>query len=173
MAKLDEKYIAVIAKTTLEYLDKEKEKREKKRHDRRLRNVKLLLKNYRVFAKHCEDIKLEINELDEKLELVDLDTDEFKLESIKRSKERTLAIVRFVNKMLKVYQLMCEQSNKPEEARRYETIHYLYISADKKTAEEISALQSVAVRTVFLDVEKACKDLSGLVFGVDGVRFFN
>lgn len=171
--ELSERQIEIITKTTLEFLEKEKLKQEKRKHDRRLRNVKLLLRNYRTFKKHCEDVKLEISEIDEKLELDELDTDEFKLQSIRKSKEKTLAMVRFIDKMLAVYKVMCEQTGRPEEVRKYDVIIKMYVEKEKKTAEEISAMQNVAVRTVFGDIEKACKDLSVLVFGLDGIRFHN
>ena len=175
--KLSEKQLDTIAKAAanaaIEAYENHKNQQEKKKHDRRLRNIKLLLRNYRSFVRHCKDIKLEIDILDEKLELEYLDSNEFKIESIKRSKEKTLAMVRYIDKMLAVYKLMCEQSGRPEEVRRYETIYKMYITDKKMTAKEISALQSVAERTVFTDIEKACNDLSVLVFGIDGVRFNN
>lgn len=168
--QLTDKHLEVITKTAIAVWEEKKKDQEKKKYDRRLRNIKLLLRNYRSFVKHCGIIKVEIVEINEEIESALLDSDELKLESIKKSKEKTLAMVKFINKMLAVYKATCEQG-KPEDLRRYEVIHYMYISEEKKTAEEISALQSVAVRTIFLDIEKACKDLSVLVFGIDGVHF--
>lgn len=173
--KLSYKQLEVITRTAavvaFEQLEKERKKQEKRKHDRRLRNIKLLLRNYRSFVKHCSEIKLEINELDEMFDLAELESDELKIMSIKKSKEKTLAIVKFINKMMKVYGVMCEESGKVEKIRQSKTIYAMYISADKKTAEEISADHNVAVRTVFTDIEKASKDLAVLVFGVDGIRF--
>ncbi len=171
MPKLTDEYVVLISKTAIEAYEDHKKQQEKKRHDRRLRNIKLLLRNYRSFVKHCKDIKLEIDDINEEIEQAFLDSDEFKLESIKRSKEKTLAMIRYIDKMLAVYKVMCTQSNRPEEIRRCETIFRMYIGEKKMTAKEISELQSVAVRTVFTDIEKACKDLSVLVFGVDGIKF--
>ncbi|WP_244943841.1 hypothetical protein [Siminovitchia fortis] len=173
--KLSEKQLDTIAKAAanaaIEAYENHKNQQEKKKHDRRLRNIKLLLRNYRSFKKHCEDVRLEINILDEKLELEYLDSNEFKIESIKRSKEKTLAMVRYIDKVLTVYKVMCEQSGDPEEIRRYQTIHQFYISDGKMTADEIAAWHTVAKRTVYRDIEKACKALAVLMFGVDGVKF--
>lgn len=173
--KLTEKQIEAISKTAvataLEFMVNEKEKQEKRKHDRRLRNVKLLLKNYRSFALHVEDIKQDIQELNAVLELDELDTDEFAIESIKRSKQRTLAIVKFINKMLKVYKTICMQSGNPDEIRKYETIDFLYICENKKTADEISEMHFLSKRMVYKNVDKACETLVVLIFGVDGVRF--
>lgn len=175
--KMSEKDLKIITRTAataaLEHLEKEKQKQLKEKHDRRLRNVKLLLRNYRSFAAHVAEIKLDINELDEKLELEELDTDEFKLMSIKRSKRKTLAMVQFINKMLVVYRTICEQTGRSEDIRRYESVFKMYIAEVKMTAEDISEAHNTALRTTYNDIEKASKDLVVLIFGVDGVRFFN
>lgn len=175
--KLSEKQLEVITKTAavaaLEHLEKEKQKQQKERYDRRLRNVKLLLRNYRSFAAHVAEIKMDINELDEKLELEELDLDEYAIRAIKKSKEKTLALVVFLNKMLKVYETMCEQSDNTEDIRKYATIYHLYISDDKKTYEQIAECHFTNVRTVYRDVADATKTISVLVFGVDGIRIIN
>jgi hypothetical protein len=173
--ELNEKQIEVISRTAalaaFEHLEKEREKQEKRKHDRRLRNIKLLLKNYRSFAIHCADIKLQIIDLDKKLDLDELDTDEFAVTSIKRSKERTLAMVKFINKSLEVYKVVCEKSEDPESNRRYKVIYDLYISDDKKTVTDVARGQSVHSRTIYKDIDKACETLVVLMFGIDGVKF--
>lgn len=175
MEELNEKQIEIISRTAalaaFEYLEKEKEKQEKLKHDRRLRNIKLLLKHYRSFAVHCADIKLQIVDLDKKLELDELDTDEFAVTSIKRSKERTLAMVKFINKTIEVYKVVCEKTEDPEIKRRYQVIYDLYISEEKKTVLDVSKGQSVHSRTIYKVIDKACETLVVLMFGVDGVKF--
>src|SRR5690606_25873597 len=94
--KLIEKVTKLSVQTALEYMEKEKKRREKEKHDRRLRNIKLLLRNYRRFVKHCENVKVDMAEIRKKLDNeVDLETDEIELQSILRSKERTLAMVNY------------------------------------------------------------------------------
>lgn len=173
--KLTDKQLKVITEIASEtaikaYKDEIMQER-KRKHDRRLRNVKLLLKNYRSFVKHTEDIKLDILELEEKLELDDIDTDEFKIESIKRSKEKTLAMINFINKMLAVYKTICEEEGE-EAKRRYQVIYDLYIVEEKITVKKVAEGHSLHYRTVYKYVDKACKDLSVLMFGVDGIKFY-
>lgn len=173
--ELSEKQIEVISRTAalaaFEHLEKERERREKEKHDRRLRNIKLLLRNYRSFATHCADIKLQINDLDKRLDLDELDTDEFAVASIKRSKERTLAMVKFINKTLEVFKVVCEKSEDPESKRRYQAVIELYVSDEKKTVTDVARGQSVHTRTIYKDIDKACETLVVLMFGVDGVKF--
>jgi hypothetical protein len=157
--------------TALEHLEKEKQRQQKSKKDRRLRNTKLLLKNYRSFVLHCEDIKLELRDIEHPDDILEeLNTNEVAVEAIKRSKERTLAMVQFIDQMLLVYRIMCEQSNRPEELRRYKIIEMMYVSEKKFTSEKISDCHSIDKRTVFRDVNKACETLSALMFGVDGIR---
>jgi hypothetical protein len=168
--KLLEEVANIAAEKALEFLEKEKKRQQKQKRDRRLRNTKLLLKHYRAFKLHCQDVKVELEKLQDPELLEDLDTDEFAIESIKRSKERTLAMVKFIDQMLLVYRIMCEQSDRPEELRRFKTIYMMYISDEKKTADEIAEGHNIDRRTVYKDINNACKTLSALIFGVDGIR---
>lgn len=173
--KLSEKHIEIISKAAaqaaFEHLEKERQKQEKQKYDRRLRNIKLLLRNYRSFVTHCADIKLDINMLNEKLELDELDTDEFAIRSVLKSKERTLAMVKYINKTFEVYRVICEKSNNPDELRRYQVVYDFYISDDKISAKELSERHSVHSRTIYKDIDKCCETLVVLMFGVDGIRF--
>lgn len=178
--KLSEKQVAVIsgvaaekaAKAALEYLEKEKQNQEKKIHDRRLRNIKLLLRNYRTFKKHCEDVKADISSLNEKINADFLDSDEFKIQSIIKSKQRTLLMVNYVDKALRVYKSMCQESSDSEDQRRYQVIYEMYITEEKVNADELAIRHYVHKRTIYKDVDNACKTLAVLMFGVDGVRFW-
>lgn len=169
MPKLNDEYVKLITKTAIEIYENQKKQQEQKRYDRRLRNIKLLLRNYRSFVKHTAEIKLEINVLDEKLELEYLDSNEFKIESIKRSKEKTLAMVNYIDKMLAVYKVMCEAEGE-EAKRQYQIIKSLYIDSPKLSIKELSNVRFLSEKTIMRDRDKACEALSVLMFGVDAVR---
>lgn len=173
--KLIEHVSKIAAETAvmavMDRLKKEKEEEHKSKNKRRLRNTKMLLRNYRAFKLHSMEISMEIDELSELLDLDDLDTDTFAVESIRKSKERTLAMVKFVDQMLRVYKFICEESGKEEESRKYQSVYYLYISDNRKTAFDISECHNTDQRTVYRDVDEACKTLSALIFGVDSLRF--
>ncbi|MEK3726808.1 MULTISPECIES: hypothetical protein [unclassified Lysinibacillus] len=174
-AVLTTEHIEVISRAAavvaIEQYKLEAQKEEKQRHDRRLRNVKLLLRNYRSFVKLVADVQNDIVKLDRKLIIDELDTDDFAVEAIKRSKRRTLAIIKFLDRMLNVYKEMCEEAVLDEEVRRYDTIYHLYLAPVKKTHAEIGEIQFLTERTVYNDVKKAYEDLTVLIFGVDGLRF--
>lgn len=162
----------VGATTAIEQYEKEKRQQQKKKHDWRLRNTKLLLKNYRTFLMHCDDIKLQIEKLDAEI-LADLDSTDFAVESIKHSKQKTLVIVNFIQQMMWVYRYSCEKSGDEDELRRYRTVEMMYIAEEKLPPREIAERQKIDLRTVYKDVDKACESLSALMFGVDGVRLID
>ncbi len=166
------KFITEIAsKEAIKAHQAERKLQHKERHDRRLRNIKLLLRNYRGFKKHCEDVKFEIDEINEKIGMVTVDSEEFKLESIKRSKEKTLIMVKYTEKMMEVYKVLCEQDEDPDEIRRFQVVHDLYVSDKKESVTKIAERHSVAERTVYRDIDKASESLAILMFGIDGVKF--
>lgn len=174
MAELSLSEIAKIAaeigaQTAIEKMDQERKRQQKVKHDWRLRNTKLLLRNYRSFLLHSESIKLHVEKLDAEA-LEELDSDKFAIESIKRSKQKTLVMINFVQQMMWVYQIMCEKSGINEDVRRYRTVEMMYIAEDKLSAKEIAERHSVDIRTVYKDIDRACETLSTLMFGVDGAR---
>jgi len=172
---ISEKHLEIItqvaARTALEHLEKQKMEQEKKKYDHRLRNIKLLLRNYRSFKKHCEDVQLDVVELRRKLDIDELDTDEFKIRSIMRSKERTLAMVNYIDQTLRVYKAMTDASNDEQEIIRYTIVNDLFISENKKTIKGVTECQNIIERTVYREVDRACKTLAVLMFGIDGIRF--
>lgn len=160
-------------KAAIEFLEKEKQKQQKEKRDWRLRNTKLLLKHYRSFVSHVEGAKekIKVTAHDYAEAMESLHTQELALESIKRSTQRTIVMVRFVQRMLSVYESMCLTSGHPEDWRRYQIIHAMYISDDKMTAEQVAKCHFIETRTVYRDINEASKTLSVLVFGVDAIEF--
>lgn len=166
------KLIAEIAsQKAIEAHKEQVRKYQKERADRRLRNIKLLLRKYRSFKLHCKDIKLELKYYEDRDEvLAIIEDDEQIVESIKRSKRRTLAMVNFIDQMLEVYKVMCQLSDRPEEKRRQDIIYKMYISDERWTAENVAECHKVDTRTVYRDINRACETLSALMFGIDSVK---
>ncbi|QRG66941.1 hypothetical protein [Brevibacillus choshinensis] len=154
----------------MEFQEKEKQKQQTNR-DRRLRNIKLLLKNYRNFKKHCDTRGIELDNMDDTWMLKELGAEELALDSIKRSKVRTKLMVKFIDRMIAVYRIMCEQSGREEDKRIYQSIKLLYLDEERSTAKEIAICHKTDTRTVYRDVDKACEALASLIFGVDSIRF--
>lgn len=167
------------AKAALRTMENARLKAEKERTDRRLHNAKLLLQNYRMFVIHAghavyrsDDI---LEELPEKIlgqMMGDApDRDEIYIESIKSSKLRTAIIVKHIEDMVSMYEIFCEKSGNEEERRRYRILKMRYMEDPSFDVPSIAAIESVAVRTVYKDLDLAIKRLSALIFGIDGLHF--
>lgn len=173
-------YIAQIAgeagaKVALYTIDKEKKKAAKERRDRRLRNTKLLLRNYRMLKAHCESAvyeaaRMDVSEVDI-IELIEsvFTNGEMYVESIKRSAERTYLIMSHVNKMLRIYEIYCSTSGAIEDRRRYDALYARYIAEESMTIAEIAEKENVDNSTVYRDINTAVEKLSALLFGIDGL----
>ena len=145
----------------------------KGRHDRRLRNTKLLLKNYRMFNEHCTRAVYEASQIDEKpIDIIDLmwdpyDSSKISVDSIKKSAARTRIIMEHINEMLLIYKAMCDKSEKAEDKRRCRVLHAMYIADTLSTTEKIAIFESIDTRTVYKDIDIACEKMSALIFGID------
>lgn len=167
---MEEQEIAKIAaETALEFYKKEQEQQNKLKRDRRLRNTKLLLRNYRKFKIHCENNLHELEELKDPDSFKYLDVDDLAIEAIIKNKERTAAMVRYIDTMLEIYRILSEKA-KPEELRRFKIMYELYIADDERTVEELSECHNINKRSIYRDINKACEALSSLLFGIDGMR---
>ena len=94
------------------------------------------------------------------------------IESIKRSQQRTIIIIRHIDEMLKYYRIACEQSGREDEMRCYRIIMATYIDDEKKTAEEIAEAENIERRTVYKNINTAIKPISALIFGVDSIKLY-
>ncbi|MEK4565817.1 hypothetical protein MKX54_14205 [Alkalihalobacillus sp. FSL R5-0424] len=160
-----------IAKEAIKEYERLRSGEHKRRHDNRLRNIKLLLKNYRSFKKHGEEAKEDIPELMRALDLDELSQESFQIKSILANRKRTLAMTLYIERMLNIYKASCDENATPEDKRSYQVIYDLYLDPKRKTAEEVAIGHNLNRRTIYKDVDRACKALSVLMFGVDGVLF--
>ena len=165
-------------RAAMEYLTEERKQLKKGRYDRRLRNTRLLLKNYRSFRNYAKNAVYKASQLKENaVDILDgLDDysfdDSLYIESIKKSQQRTLIILNHIDEMLRYYKIDCEQSGKDEELRRYRIIVAYYINEQRKSAEQIAEDEHIERRTLYKDINMALKPLSALIFGIDSMKLY-
>jgi len=165
-------------RAAMEYLTEERKQLKKGRYDRRLRNTRLLLKNYRSFRNYAKNAVYKASQLKENaVDILDgLDEysfdDSLYIESIKKSQQRTLIILNHIDEMLRYYKIDCEQSGKDEELRRYRIIVAYYINEQRKSAEQIAEDEHIERRTLYKDINIALKPLSALIFGIDSMKLY-
>lgn len=144
---------------------KEHEKKEfKLKQDRRLHNVKQLLKNYKRIEQSVERGAFE--EEPESFDLRELMSSEHVVESISQSKYRSKLMKSHVDKTMKAYKEICKVENIEE---RYSIVYDRYIL--NLPAHELWDKYFISRRTFYRELDRACEDLSVLLFGVDAVSF--
>ncbi|MDR0917963.1 MAG: hypothetical protein LBM93_01730 [Oscillospiraceae bacterium] len=169
----------IAAKVAIEKVAEEYHQRLKQEHDRQLHNVKLLLKNYRALNEHAknalynvEQLELEKNEsLRDIIALMNpSDCSDLSIESVKKTARRTKLLLAHVNKMIEIYGILCERSNRDDEQRRFRVIKALYIDSNQQSLLEVAAAENIDKRTVYKDIDTAVSMISTLMFGVNGIE---
>lgn len=167
---------AVAANTAIQKYKDELEAHKRNVNDKKFRNTKLLLRQYRVLRDYAKNVVSETESIEE-LDIMSLisgisDSERYKAECVKNQVAFTKAIMQHVELMLGVYKAKCLSSGIPAMSRRWRVIESMYIEGD--TAGDIYAIsekESIDTRTVYKDVDKACDELSNLIFGLDLSNF--
>ncbi len=164
------------AQAALKAYKEESERIKAENADRRLRNTKLLLRNYRMFEAHAVNAVYSAQEVDEDAyDIIDLMSDRYSdsemfVESIKQSVARTVTIVAHIDTMLKLYKVYCESAGNPEDVRRCNVIFGVYINEPPRTIKQMANDYSCTERTIYRDIDDACEKIAALIFGIDGIR---
>jgi uncharacterized membrane-anchored protein len=172
--------VKIGARVGIKYIKEQEYYKTKKRYDRRLRNTGLLLKNYRGLISHARMANSSINQIknENAIDILDDinsgDDEEQYIQSISRTKIRTLIILKHIDKVLNYYRIICnaEGNNKK---RRYGIIDILFINKTENdivpTYEDAAEQLNISSKTVGRDVQEAIKDLSLLLlFGVNEIK---
>lgn len=175
LRELNSEAAAIGAKEALKAFEQERKKDYECRVDRRLRNTKLLLRNYRMLKKHAENSVFSREQMEESAQdilesMMDMYDNSLIIESIKRSATRTAIMISHIDAMLGIYEAYCEKSSSEIEVRRYEVLRDMYLAEEPLAAKEIAAKQSISTRNVYEDIKIATERLSALLFGVDGLK---
>ena len=166
------------AKAAINTIEKERKKVTREWHDRRLRNTKLLLQNYRRLIEHYENAVYDAATLEEEYTVTEMfelmsqyvyDNDLY-VESIKKSAARTHIIMEHLLKMLELYKVYCNEAPRGDYKRRWRVIVALYLAEKPSTVERVAAQEHVAERTIYRDIDAVCEELSALLFGIDGIK---
>ena len=165
----------VGAAAAIKAIEREQDKFRKRKLDRKLRNTRLLLKNYRTLQKHYQHAVYDVDSAEENsadfAEILNrmnsgIYDDELYIESIKQSCLRTKIIMAHVNSMLDIYKAACNRAGKAENARRWRVLQDLYLNPEAMTVAEIAEKENIGERTVYKDIDACVNDLSILFFGV-------
>lgn len=150
--------------------EKNRKQAEKKEMDKRLRNTKLLLRNYHSFQQYAEEHEGDdfTEEQTPVRELI-LNSQDI-VSSIRMTTKRTIIMIRHLDNALKALQFICIQEEKNDKAssRHYDILHKRFI--EQRAIEEIADEYGVNDRTVYKLIDTAAERLSILLFGVYGLK---
>ena len=166
-----EQYEAIAAAVIK--LHEEQKVREIKEHmDERIGNVRLLLQNYRKFKVYAQNAICNIKDAKKVLTRMMSDVncldDDLKIESIIRSKERTLVMCAHIDKMMSMYKTWSCSCGDECAERRCNIIFDKYIldSTVKPSAEILAEKYFIDRATVFNDLNKAYEEIAPIIFGI-------
>lgn len=175
LREIYERAAAIGAKEALKTFDQERKKEYGQRADKRLRNTKLLLRNYHMLKEHAENsvfgrTQMKESALDILESMMSIYNDEVIIQSIKNSATRTAIIVSHIETMFGLYYSYCDRStNREIDLRRYNVVWDMYMAEDTLSAKEIADKQNVSKESVYSDLRVGIERLTALIFGADGL----
>ncbi len=176
LQKIYEKAAEIGAREAIKTFEQERKKEYKQHGNRRLRNTKLLLRNYHMLKEHAENSVFGRTQMEESAadileSMMSMYDNEVIIDSIRRSASRTAIIVSHIEVMLGLYESYCEKSTSSEvDKRRYNVIWDRYMAEHPLNAKEIAAKYNMSRENVYSDLNIAIERLSALIFGVDGMK---
>lgn len=173
-SKAQDDIVRVAAETALEVYAKEKQKERRRCADRRLRDTKRLMRNYREIKIHAGDAIASLAEVAnddyEFFHNLMSDGDKIDVEAIVRSKAKSAIMLAHVDAMLRAYQVICYGSIKPEDQRRYRVLEARFLIEKPLPIHEIAERENIDNRTVYKDIDAACEKMSALLFGIQWIE---
>ena len=159
--------------------ERERKRLQRQQSDKRYHDTKLLIKKYRQLNEYDQNAVYDeeaAEEVDEDFEEimrsfgVSFKEKELTANSIRRNYLVTRVVMAHVNKMLDVFQTMCEKSNRASDKRRWKILHDLYLAEEPTTAEELAQQENISKRAVYDIVDRCIPDLTILFFGICGIE---
>ncbi len=176
LKEIYEKSATIGAREALKTFEQERRKEYSGRADRRLRNTKLLLRNYHMLKEHAKNsvfgrIQMKESALDILESMMSIYNDEIVIQSIKNSATRTAIIVSHIETMFGLYYSYCERSTKREiDLRRYQVVWDMYMAEEILSVKEVAEKQNISTDSVYSDLRVGIERLTALIFGVDGMN---
>ena len=147
-----EEIAELVKVTTAEVLAKKDEIIDEE-FDTRYHDVNLLMKNYRKLKAHYANVSPETLEVS----------------VICSMKRKTGLMMSHVDKMLTAYEAICQNSENPDEERRWQALYLRYIDAKRLSVDNIASLLGIDRRTFYRDINKAMEDMAVLLFGIEAI----
>lgn len=166
--ELDKQTVEEITKTVIKEMHKEQTKHTNRYRDRRLRNTKLLVENYRMLSKHCKGIDADLRIYEELV----FDPEQLELHTLMKYKAKTKKMLIYLDSQLTAYREFCKATG-PMAERRYKIMYAMFIEEQGRVKDDIATYYNVDRSTMFRDAKKAIEELSIFLFGLDSLYDLN
>ncbi len=176
LREIYKKAAKIGAREAVKMFEQERKNEYEHRTDKRLRNTKLLLRNYRMLKDHAENsvfgrVQMGESALDILESMMSIYNDEVIIQSIKNSATRTAIIVSHIETMFELYYSYCEHSASKEiDLRRYQIVWDMYMAEETLSVKEMAEKQHISKDSVYSDLRVGVERLTALIFGVDGLN---
>ncbi|ABO49735.1 hypothetical protein Dred_1201 [Desulforamulus reducens MI-1] len=171
--KQKEKNFDIAKAAAVEALKDFKEEERQRNKRTRYHNTELLLKNYLSLLDHYENAKERATDIFSIEELDELEAEEVIIQSIKRSRMRTIVMIAQIEHCLEILKGRMASKGQLE---KYTVIECLYLDKERRHIERGELIKVVAEElncgqpSVYRWRNEMIRELSVLLFGVDGLK---
>ncbi|MGL4573016.1 MAG: DUF1492 domain-containing protein [Clostridium sp.] len=159
---IDDTIQKAVKEAIREYKKEDKEEQKQKV----LHNTKLLMKHYNSLKLHADNAVYSVDDIEEaRIEEHEDIKDRTYILSIRRSRVRTAIMVSHIDAAMEEL-----KNKKKEEGTLEQYIAFKMYYIDKKSYDEIQKELNCSKNTPFRWINGSIKDLSILLFGLDGLR---
>jgi DNA-directed RNA polymerase specialized sigma24 family protein len=162
---LEKEAAELLVRTAALEAVREFEKSQKKnRKVKVFQNAKKLMENYNRICKSVQEGVSELSDVDDGEELEELSAEDIYINSIIKSKLRSIVMIAHIDKCLG---LLEEEQNRKGSPEKYKAFRYFYLEG--MSPEDIAEKLNCADRTVWRWVSELTSILSIYLFGADAI----
>lgn len=162
---LDKQSLKEITKLVSDIVQGERKRQLINERTWRIKNTKLLLKNYSILKNYTQDVRFDIDEL-----LKDtFSKEELRVRSIDEYRVRTAKMMEYTDIRLADYKRYASQSDEVIR-RRYYTLIHTFITPTKMKRTEIASHWYCTDKTIQRAEQDAIKEFSIFLFGITSLE---
>ncbi|MFC6180005.1 hypothetical protein [Lactiplantibacillus daowaiensis] len=169
MTELTDAQIKVAAQVGIDAYRSKVKKYQKSAYERKLRNTKLILENYRYLEDHV-NVGLPKLNTDDQAATAAIPKWELSVYALIGYQSRSKLMIRYIDLVLKQYEEDCINSADELRKRRYREIKALFLNKKTINRDRCAELFGVDHRTINRDIQAVTHDLSILLWGADAIN---
>ena len=163
----------VASKVAIEQYKAERQERIFRIKDKRYQNTRLLFKKWRELEDYYHHTIYDAAEVAKSygadlMQMVGAKYEQRIVNSVRDKVAFTSVVMENFEVQFDLYKEFCMRSGKPELERRWRVLYAMYLDLKKvMTPQEIADKEFISVSQVYIDLEKAARDMDKRLFGLD------